>query len=155
MSTVADRLKELGIVLPATAKPVANYVPWVRTGELIFVSGQLPFTSPGTLLHPGKLGGSISLEQGAEAARICALNILAQLNDAVGGHLERVLRIVKLTGFVNCTPDFADHPKVVNGASDFMVQVFADKGRHSRSSVGVSALPMGACVEVEAIAEVV
>ncbi len=154
MSAVAERLHELGIVLPAPVKPVANYVPWVRTGELIFVSGQVPFVN-GAVLYPGQLGAGISIEQAAEAARICAINIIAHLNDATEGHLERIVRIVKLTGFVNATADFKDHPKVINGASDLMAAVFGDKGRHARAAVGSSSLPLGACVEVEAVAEVI
>lgn len=154
MSSVAERLDELGIVLPAPTKPVANYVPWVRTGELIFVSGQVPFVN-GVVLHPGQLGAGISVEQAAEAARICAINIIAHLNDATDGHLERIVRIVKLTGFVNATADFRDHPKVINGASDLIAAVFGDKGRHARAAVGSSSLPLGACVEVEAVAEVI
>lgn len=154
MSTVADRLHDLGIILPAPVKPVANYLPWVRTGELIFVSGQVPFVN-GVVLHPGQLGSNVTIEQAAEAARICAINIIAHLNDATEDHLERIVRIVKLTGFVSATADFKDHPKVINGASDLMAQVFGDKGRHARAAVGCSSLPLGACVEVEAVVEVI
>lgn len=145
----AENLKRLSIELPKPAVAVANYVPWVKSGKLIFVSGQLPMLN-GKLAQTGQL---TSVAAGAEAAKIAAINILAHLNDATQGDLNKIARIVKITGFVSCAADFADHAKVVNGASDLFVEVFAEKGRHARSSVGVSSLPLGASVEVEAIAE--
>ncbi len=153
MGTIDERLKELGIALPVPSKPVANYVPWVRTGNLVFVSGQGAMFD-GKIQYPGKLGENVSLEDGAKSARGCAINILSHLRDACSGNLDRVKRIVKLVGFVNATPSFADHPKVVNGASDLMVEVFGDKGRHARSAVGSPSLPVNLSVEVEAIAEI-
>ncbi len=152
MTTDNDRLAALGISLPPPVKPVANYVPWVRTGALVFVSGQVPLVD-GKVLYPGQLGSSVSIEDGAAAARACAINIIAHLRDACEGDLERISRIVKLSGFVASTPGFTDHPKVINGASDLMVAVFGDKGRHARAAVGVAALPLGSAVEVEAVAE--
>ena len=153
MGTIDQRLKELGITLPVPSKPVANYVPWVRTGNLVFVSGQGALFD-GKIEYPGKLGDSVSLEDGVKSARACAINILSQLREACGGNLDRVKRIVKLVGFVNATASFTDHPKVVNGASDLMVEVFGDKGRHARSAVGSPSLPVNLSVEVEAIAEI-
>jgi enamine deaminase RidA (YjgF/YER057c/UK114 family) len=153
MGTIDKRLAELGITLPEAAKPIANYVPWVRTGNLVFISGQGPIEN-GKVAYPGCLGQDVSLEDGAKSARLCAINVLAQLKDACGGDLDRVKRVVKLLGFVNATPDFKDHPKVINGASDLMVEVFGDKGRHARSAVASPSLPMGISTEVEAIIEV-
>ena len=151
MSAIAARLAELGIVLPNPVAPVANYVPFVRTGSLLVVSGQISLGPNG--LVAGKLGGGISIEDGQKAARICGLNVLAHIQAAVG-NLDNVIRIVRLGGFINCTPDFADGPKVMNGASDLMLEVFGDKGRHSRSTIGVAALPSNAAVEVEAMVEI-
>lgn len=145
----AENLKRLSIELPKPAVAVANYVPWVKSGKLIFVSGQLPMLN-GKLAQTGQL---TSVAAGAEAAKIAAINVLAHLNDVTQGDLNKIARIVKITGFVSCAADFVDHAKVVNGASDLFVEVFAEKGRHARSSVGVSSLPLGASVEVEAIAE--
>jgi enamine deaminase RidA (YjgF/YER057c/UK114 family) len=153
MGQIDKRLAELGITLPEAAKPVANYVPWVRTGNLVFISGQGPIEG-GKVLYPGALGKDVSLEDGVKSARLCAINVLAQLKDAVGGDLDRVKRVVKLLGFVNATADFKDHPRVINGASDLMVEVFGDKGRHARSAVAAPSLPMGISTEVEAIVEV-
>ena len=153
MGKIAAKLRELGIALPVAAKPVANYVPWVKSGNLVFVAGQIPVID-GKPQFLGQLGGSVTLEDGAKAAGLCAVNILAQLNDACGGDLDRVLRIVKLVGFVNCAAGFIDIPKVVNGASDLMVEVFGEAGKHARSAVGVSALPLGVPVEVEAFVEI-
>lgn len=153
MPSPERRLKELGIVLPKAAKPVANYVPWVRTGNLIFVSGQVPLVD-GKVQVTGLLGNTVSLEDGVKAARICAINIIAQLNDATAGDLTRVARIVKVTGFVAATADFADHPRIVNGASDLFAEVFGDRGKHARAAVGVASLPLGSAVEVEAIVEI-
>jgi enamine deaminase RidA (YjgF/YER057c/UK114 family) len=153
MGQIDKRLAELGIILPEAAKPVANYMPWVRTGNLVFISGQGPIEG-GKVLYPGTLGKDVSLEDGAKSARLCAINVLAQIKDAVGGDLDKVKRVVKLLGFVNATADFKDHPKVINGASDLMVEVFGDKGRHARSAVASPSLPMGISTEVEAIVEV-
>lgn len=150
-ATVESLLAELGIILPRPAAPAANYIPFVRSGNLLFVSGQLPMGENG-LEHVGKLGADYTVEQGREAAKLCAINLLAHAR-AAAGDLSRV-RCVKLTGFVNATADFVDHPKVINGASDLMVAALGEKGRHSRSAVGSSALPFGAAVEVEAIFEI-
>ncbi|KAF0122820.1 MAG: endoribonuclease L-PSP [Xanthobacteraceae bacterium] len=151
MSVIAARLAELGIVLPNPVAPVANYVPFVRMGSLLVVSGQISLGPNG--LVAGKLGGGISIEDGQKAARICGLNVLSHIQSAVG-NLDNVIRIVRLGGFINCTPDFGDGPKVMNGASDLMVEVFGEKGRHSRSTIGVAALPSNAAVEVEAMVEI-
>ncbi len=148
------RLKELGITLPASVPPAANYVPWVRTGNLVFVAGQIP-VQDGRDLNSGKLGAGVSVEQGQAAARLCAINILAQVKGALEGDLDRVRRCVRLTGFVNSAPDFGDQPKVVNAASDLMVEVFGEAGRHARAAVGCAALPRNVSVEVDAIFEVV
>jgi enamine deaminase RidA (YjgF/YER057c/UK114 family) len=149
---VEKKLSELGIVLTQPAAPVANYVPFVRTGNLLSVSGQICLDA-GKLVAKGQLGGGVSVEDGQKAARACAVNILAQVKVALGD-LDNVVRVVKLTGFVNSVPGFTDGPKVMNGASDLMVAVFADKGRHSRSTIGVAALPQDAAMEVEALFEV-
>ncbi len=148
------RLAELGIMLPASPAPAANYVPWARTGNLLFIAGQVP-VKDGKDVYSGKLGAGVSVEQGQQAARLCAINILAQVKSALDGDLDRVVRCVRLTGFVNCAPDFGDQPKVVNGASDLMVEVFGDAGRHARAAVGNASLPRGVAVEVDAIFEVV
>lgn len=151
--TVDERLRALGIAVPSPAAAAANYVPFLISGSLIFVAGQLPMEA-GKVRYTGKLGGPISLEDGQKAARLCALNIIAQVKAAAGGNLDRV-RAVRLGGFVNATPDFADHPKVVNGASDLIGQVFEDRGRHARAAVGAGSLPFDASVEVEAIFELI
>ena len=153
MPSPERRLKDLGITLPRPAKPVASYEGWVRSGNLVFVSGQVPFVD-GKIAVTGKLGGGVSLEDAQKQARICAINIIAQLNDATGGDLTRISRIVKLTGFVAAAPEFTDVPKVVNGASDLFFEIFGDRGKHARSAVGMSVLPLNCCVEVEAIAEI-
>lgn len=153
MGLIDKRLAELGITLPTPAKPVANYVPWVRSGNLVFISGQGPL-SDGNILYQGRLPDTVSIEDGQKSARLCAVNVIAQLREALGGDLDRVTRVVKLVGFVNAAPDFADHPKIINGASDLMVEVFGDKGRHARSAVGSPSLPFNISVEVEAIIEV-
>ena len=145
--TIEARLNELGIVLPEAAAPVASYVPMVVHGGAAQVSGQLPFVDGA--LKTGRLGEDVSLEEGMEAARACGLMILAQLKAA--GVLEQVERVVKLGAFVNSTSDFTDQPKIANGASDLMFEVFGDAGRHARAAVGVPALPLGAAVEVDAI----
>lgn len=152
MTTPDDRLKALGITLPTPAKPVANYVGWVKTGNLVFTAGQLPFDN-GKLTQTGVHGLDVTKEAGQAAARQAAINVIAQIKDACGGNLSKVKRVVKLTGFVACSHGFSDHPFVVNGASDLMVEVFGDAGRHARSSVGVPSLPMNACVEIEAVVE--
>ena len=151
--TPEARLKQLGITLPTPPKPVANYVGWVRTGNLVYTAGQVPLKD-GKFEYQGKVGKDFTVEDGVRAARLCAINIIAQLKDACGGDLDSVKRIVKLVGFVNGTPEFTDHPKVVNGASDLMVEIFGDKGKHARSAVGSGSLPLNVAVEVEAIAEV-
>jgi enamine deaminase RidA (YjgF/YER057c/UK114 family) len=147
---VDARLADLGATLPDAPAPAANYVPWVRSGALVFVSGQLSTGRAG--LVTGVLGADMGVEAGAAAAKLCALNLLAHLRAACGGDLDRVTRVVKLTGFVNSAPGFADQPKVVNGCSDFLVAVFGDKGRHARSAIG-AALPFGAAVEIEGVFE--
>ncbi len=147
--SILSRLADLGIVLPAVTPPVASYVPVVIEGNLIFVSGQLPVRD-GSMIK-GHLGRDVSLEEGQRAAQLCALNILAQVSAALDGQLDRIARCVKLGGFVACTPDFTDHPKVINGASDLMLQVLGDAGKHARAAVGVPSLPLGAAVEVEAV----
>ena len=148
--SVSDRLKAAGITLPDARPPVANYVPFVITGNLLFISGQVSVTPDG--LIKGRLGQDMTLEQGQQAARACAVNLIAQMQAALGD-LERVTRIVKLGGFVNAAHDFIDIPKVVNGCSDLMVEIFGDKGRHARSAVACPVLPMGVAVEVDAVVE--
>lgn len=150
--TVDARLQELGLEIPEAAAPVANYVAYVVTGKLCFVSGQVTVQG-GEFKHQGKLGAEISVDEGYQAARLCGINIISQLKAACGGDLDKIKRIVKLTGFVNSTPDFTDQPKVINGASDLMVEVFGDAGRHSRAAVSAGSLPVGVAVEVEAVAE--
>lgn len=149
--SIEDKLAELGITLPDAPAPAANYVPYVQTGNLLFVSGQIS-AGPGGLIR-GKLGADMAAEAGAEAARACGLALLAQARAALGS-LDRVARVVKLTGFVNSTPEFIDQPEVINGCSDLMVEVFGDAGRHSRAAVSAAALPRGVAVEVEAIFEI-
>ena len=151
--TVEKRLAELGIVLPEPVAPVANYVPFVRTGNFMVVSGQLCLDAQGKLVAKGQLGGGVSVEDGQKAARACAINVLAQLKAAMGD-LDKVARVVRLGGFINSAPGFPDGPKVMNGASDLMVEVLGDKGRHARTTVGVAALPVDAAVEVEGVFEV-
>jgi enamine deaminase RidA (YjgF/YER057c/UK114 family) len=144
------RLKELGLALPTPKAPVANYVPCVQSGKLVFVSGQLP----GDAKYTGRLGDTMTIEDGAAAARLAALNIIGHLRNHLGGDLDRVTRVVQVQGFVSAVAGFADHPKVVNGASDLLVQVFGEAGKHTRYAVGVSSLPMDFAVEVAAIVEV-
>jgi enamine deaminase RidA (YjgF/YER057c/UK114 family) len=153
MGQIDQRLAKLGIDIPTPAVPVANYLGWVRTGNLVFTAGQVT-VKDGAFLHQGKVGAEISVEDAAEAAKLCAINIIAQLKQACDGDLDRVKRIVKLVGFVNGVPGFTDHPRVINGASDFMVEVFGEKGKHARSAVGAGSLPLNIAVEIEAIAEV-
>ncbi|MBV9565597.1 MAG: RidA family protein [Bradyrhizobium sp.] len=150
---VEQNLAAQGIVLPQPAAPVANYVPFVRSGNLLFVSGQVCFDAQGKLIAKGKLGAGVTVEQGAAAARGCGVNLLAQVKAALGD-LDKVVRVVRLGGFVNSAPDFLDGPKVLNGASDLMVATFGDKGRHARTTVGVASLPADAAVEVEGVFEV-
>ena len=151
-SSVEKKLAELGITLPTPTPPLANYVPVVQTGNLLFISGQLSIDTAGKLFA-GKLGGDVDIATGQAAAKASAINLLAQTKATIGD-LDKVVRIVKLVAFVNSTPDFGDQPKVVNGCSDFLVEVLGDKGRHARSAVGIAALPMNAAVEVEAVIEV-
>ena len=151
MSKIEDRLAELGETLPEAPAPAANYVPFVVSGKTVYISGQISQGPGGNLL--GKLGETASTEEGAEAAKRCALSILAQAKAAAGGDLDRVARIVKLTGFVNSTSGFTDQPKVINGASDFLVEIMGDRGRHARSAVSAASLPLGVMVEIEAIVE--
>jgi enamine deaminase RidA (YjgF/YER057c/UK114 family) len=152
MPTPEERLQELGVSLPAPAVPVAAYVPCVRTGSLVYVSGQVPVLD-GKPSHLGHLGDNVDLEDGRAAARTCAVNVLAALKAELG-ELSRVRRVVKVTGFVASTPDFTDHPKVINAASELFGDAFGDAGRHARAAIGVAALPLGVPVEVEAIVEV-
>ena len=147
------RLAELGIELPQPAASVANYVPYVISGNLVFVSGQVTIKD-GEFLYQGKVGADLTVEQGQEAARLCGLNIIAQLKAACDGDLDRVKRVIRLGGFVKSPPDFTDQPKVINGASDLMVEVFGDAGRHARAAVSAAALPVNVAVEVEAVAEI-
>lgn len=149
---IEARIAELGVTLPQAAAPAANYVPFVRTGNQLFVSGQIPMGANG-IEYQGKLGDGVSLEDGQAAARLCAINLLAQAKAALGD-LDKVVRLVKIVGFVNSAPDFGDQPKVMNGASDFLVEALGDAGRHARSAVGVAGLPFGVAVEVEGIFEV-
>ncbi len=147
-SPAADNLKRLGITLPNAPAPAANYVPYVIAGNMVFVSGQLPLVD-GKMSVTGHVGKDVTTQQAAEQARQCAINLLAQLSAACGGDLGRVKRVVKLGGFVACTEEFTDQPEVINGASDLMVEVFGDAGRHARFAVGTNTLPRGTCVEVE------
>lgn len=149
---IEKRLAELSIFLPTPPLPVANYVPTVLAGQLLFCSGQVS-TAPGGRAMKGKLGAKVSIEQGQEAARICAINLLAQAKGALGD-LDRIKRCVRLGGFINSEPNFAQLPVVMNGASDLMVEIFGDAGRHARTTVGVAELPGDATVEVEAVFEV-
>jgi enamine deaminase RidA (YjgF/YER057c/UK114 family) len=151
--TTEQKLAALGITLPTLAAPIANYVGSVRTGNLLIVSGQLCLGADGKLVATGKLGGAVNIELGQRAARACAINLLAQIKAAVGD-LDRVARVVRLGGFIASTPDFLDGPKVMNGASDLIVEVFGDKGRHARTTVGVAVLPLDAAIEVEGMFEI-
>ncbi|MDP6687979.1 MAG: RidA family protein [Alphaproteobacteria bacterium] len=150
---VEARLEELNISLPEAPAPAANYVPYVRTGDQVFVSGQVPWVGS-ERNFVGKVGAEFSIEDGQAAARVVALNIIAQVRAACDGDLDRVVRCVKLGGFVNCTPDFINHPQVINGASDLMVEIFGDAGRHARFAVGAPALPFDVAVEIDAVFEV-
>ena len=152
MSTIEAKLAELGVTLPDAPAPAANYVPYVIAGDMVYVSGQLPMGPDGFII--GKLGAGMSVEDGAAAAKVCAISLLAQLKAACGGDIDRLVRVVKLVGFVNSTADFGDQPKVINGASDFMVAALGDKGRHARSAVSAASLPFGVAVEIEAIFQI-
>ena len=147
------RLKELNIALPAPPAPVASYVPYVVSGNLVFISGQVTLSADG-LKYVGKVGADMSLEDGKAAARLCAVNVIAQVKAACGGDLDRVKRCVKVGVFVNATPDFTQHPEVANGASDLFQDVFGDAGKHSRAAVGAGSLPRGVAAEVEAVFEI-
>jgi enamine deaminase RidA (YjgF/YER057c/UK114 family) len=151
--TVERKLSDLGISLPTPASPVANYIPFVRAGALVFVSGQVCLDASGRLVAKGKLGAGVSLDEGEKAARACAVNVLAQVKAALGD-LDKVARVVRLGGFINSDPSFLEGPRVMNGASDLMVAVFGDKGRHARTTVGVAVLPGDAAIEVDGIFEV-
>ena len=150
---IEKKLSGLGVSLPTPASPIANYVPFVRSANILVVSGQICFAPDGKLVAKGQLGAGVSVEDGQKAARACAINLLAQLKSALGD-LDNVMRVMRLGGFINSAPGFTDGPKVMNGASDLMVEVFGDKGRHARTTVGVSALPADAAVEVEGLFEV-
>jgi enamine deaminase RidA (YjgF/YER057c/UK114 family) len=150
--TYEARLAELGVTLPDAPAPAANYVPFVQSGNMVYVSGQISMKD-GALIT-GKLGADLDVTEGAAAAKCCAIALLAQLKAVCGGDLQRLRRVVKLTGFVNSTPDFTDQPKVVNGASDFLVEALGDAGRHARSAVSAAALPLNVAVEIEAIFEI-
>ena len=146
-----SRLAELGVILPEATAPLANYVPFVQTGNTLYVSGQISATPEGMIT--GKLGDTMTAEEGAAAARVCGINLLTQVKAACLGDLDQLVRVVKLVGFVNSTPDFGDQPKVINGCSDFMVEALGDAGRHSRSAVSAASLPFGVAVEIEGIFE--
>jgi len=149
---ISTRLAQLGVTLPDAPAPAANYVPFVQVGSLLHVSGQISKDAGG--LITGKLGADLTAEQGAAAAKTCAISLLAQVKAACGGDLGRLVRVVKLTGFVNATADFTDHPKVINGASDFLVAALGEAGRHARSAVGSASLPLGVAVEIEGLFEI-
>ena len=145
---IEQKLAELGLTLPTPAKPIANYVPYTIEDRLVIVSGQVPFRD-GVIAYTGKLGGTAPLDVGQQAAQLCFINVLAQLREACGGNLGRVRRVLRLGGFIACTPDFNQHATVMNGASDLAVALFGDAGRHARSTIGVPSLPGDAAVEVE------
>ena len=150
--TIEAKLAEMGVILGTPAAPAANYIPFVQVGDLVHISGQISNGPDGLVV--GRLGDGMGVEAGAAAARLCAISLLTQLKVACGGDLTRVVRAVKLVGFVNSHPDFTDQPKVINGASDFLVAVMGDAGRHARSAVGVAALPLGVAVEIEGIFQI-
>ena len=152
-TNVEFRLTQHQIELPHATSAVANYVPFALSGNTVYISGQITVWN-GELRYQGKLGENLSVDEGYQAARLCGLNLLAQLKSACGGDLNRAIRVIKLGGFVNCSPDFTDHPKVINGASDLMLDVFGDAGRHVRLAVGASSLPLGVAVEIDGIFEI-
>ncbi len=151
-SKIDTRLSELGIALPDAQAPAANYVPFVRSGDLVFISGQVSRDEAGFVT--GQVGRDLDVAEGQAAARTCALALIAQLRAACDGDLDRLVRVVKLTGFVNASPEFTDHPKVINGASDVFAEVFGDKGKHARAAVGTVSLPLGVAVEIEGVFEI-
>ncbi|TDK43953.1 RidA family protein [Antarcticimicrobium luteum] len=148
--SIQGKLDEMGVTLPAAPAPAANYVPYVRVGDTLYVSGQISIDEGGNLIT-GKLGDTMDVEAGAAAAKRCALGLLAQVRAACGGDLDQLVRVIKLTGFVNSTGDFTQQPQVVNGASDFLVEALGEAGRHSRSAVSAASLPLGVAVEIEGI----
>lgn len=148
-SVIEERLAQMGVILPPSAPPAANYVPFVKSGKVLYVSGQIS-SNPGGMII-GKIGAQLNTQEGYDAARTCAINLLAQVKIACDGDLDLLDRVVKLTGFVNSTPDFTEQPTVINGASDFLVEVLGESGRHARSAVSAGALPLGVAVEVEGI----
>ena len=150
--SITKRLQELGVNLPDAPAPAANYVPFVQVGNILYVSGQISNDPNGFIT--GKLGAGMAVEAGADAAKSCAISLLAQVKAACDGDIERLIRVIKLTGFVNSTPDFTDQPKVINGASDFLVEALGDAGRHARSAVSAPSLPLGVAVEIEGIFEI-
>ena len=149
---IEEKIASLGIKLPEAPAPAGSYVPVVISGNLVFVAGQIP-TEGGQVKFKGKVGKDLSIEAGQHAARLCTINALSQLKSAMG-NLDKIRRFVKVTGFVNCDPSFTDQPKVINGASDLLVQIFGEKGKHARSAVGVNSLPLDCAVEVEFICEI-
>lgn len=151
--TADEKIKALGLQLPPASKPIANYVKYVRTGNLIFLAGHGPTKADGTNIT-GKVGKDLTVEQGYEAAKVTALSLIATLKDALGGNLGKVKRIVKVNGYVNCLPDFTEQPKVINGCSDLLVQIFGEKGKHARAAMGMVALPNNIAVEIEMVVEV-
>ena len=150
--SIANNLAQMGVTLPDAPAPAANYVPFVQIGDIVYVSGQISNGPDG--LITGKLGDTLDVAAGAAAARTCAVSLLAQVRAACGGDIDRLVRVVKLTGFVNSTGDFTDQPKVINGASDFLVEALGEAGRHSRSAVSAASLPLGVAVEIEGIFQV-
>lgn len=150
--SIKARLSELGVTLPDAPAPAANYVPFVVTGDIVYISGQVSSNADGFIV--GKLGDDMGVEDGAAAAKTCAISLLAQVQAACGGDIERLMRVVKLTGFVNSTADFGEQPKVINGASDFLVEALGDAGRHARSAVSAASLPFGVAVEIEGIFQI-
>jgi len=153
MSQVEERLKAIGVTIPSPTAPAANYIPYTIVGDLVFVSGQIPMVD-GKIEGVGKVGRDLDTDAAKEIAKICAINLISQAKAATGGDLDKVVRVVKIGGFVNCVDDFTQQPEVVNGASDLMVAAFEDKGRHSRFAVGTNALPRGVAVEVEGIFQI-
>lgn len=149
--SIEAKLESMGVILPDAPAPAANYVPFVRVGNIVYVSGQI---SKDDALITGKLGADMDVAAGAAAARVCAINLLAQVKAACGGEIDKLVRVIKLTGFVNSTADFTDQPQVINGASDFLVEALGEAGRHSRSAVSAASLPLGVAVEIEGIFEV-